>query len=66
MKKYGEFVIMPCDFNRFAVVAVFTDQRIDLSAGSINEYGTIIKIVQTMDKAYRLVKKYEQRMGRTP
>ncbi len=64
MKKYGKLVLMSCDFNTFAIVAEYADQKITLEAGGINLYGVTIKVVRTIEKAIRLAKKYEKRMGR--
>ncbi len=55
MKKYGEFAVFPIGkSDRFAIVA----------GGSISTYGKIIMVVHTAEKAWRLIKKYERKMGR--
>ncbi len=64
MIKYGKFVIYPCGFDTFAIVAEYEDQRINLNTEGLNLYGQIIKTVHTKEKALRLVKKYERKMGR--
>ncbi len=65
MRKYGELVIFPCGFDEWAIVAEYADYEMNLDAGGLNLYGVTIKVVHTMEKAFRLAEKYSRKMGRT-
>ncbi len=64
MKKYGNFVLMPLGFHTWAIVIEYRDLKLDLEAGGINIFGAAVRIVRTLEKAFRTVKEYERRMGR--
>ncbi len=66
MKKYGNFVVFPTDYMlEWVIVIEYRDLKLDLKAGGINVYGKTVKIVRTLNKAFRTIKEYEKRMGRT-
>lgn len=64
MKKYGEFVVFPTDFKEFTIVIEYKDQILNFDPGAINISGKCIKTVRTIEKACRLIRKYEKKMGR--
>ncbi len=64
MKKYGKFFIIPLGYDIFVVAVEYADFVMTFKAGGINEWGTSIKIVRTLDKAFRTAWNYERRMGR--
>ncbi len=64
MKKYGEFMLIPWEDFRWLIAIRLADYQVDLKAGGINLYGVIVREVRTYEKAYRVVRYYEKRMGR--
>lgn len=62
--KYGRFVTAPMGFGMHAIIIENADKRICLEAGGINIYGKLVKVVKTAGKAWRIILRYEQRMGR--
>lgn len=64
MSNYGEFTIFPTDFGEWTLVAAFEPMPFTLDAGGINLYGKAIRTFKTAEKACRVARYYERRMGR--
>lgn len=62
--KYGKFVTAPMGWGMHAIIIENADKSFDLKPGGINIYGKVIKVVKTAGKAWRIILRYEQRMGR--
>jgi hypothetical protein len=62
--KYGKFVTAPMGLGRHAIIIENADKQLYLHPGGINIYGKVVKVVKTAGKAWRIILRYEQRMGR--
>ncbi len=64
MKKYGDLTIFSCGYDLWAIVARHDRYAMELDACGLNFYGIVIRTVRTVEKAVRITRYYERRMGR--